>query len=433
MKALRICMLAISCAVASGFCCSAFAQSGMSDQEKQLLDQMRASAKAQGMTLTPEMEQQMLQRYREVSVGMLGMQMAIKARQQASGNSPASTNAQSMPSAAVGPSSTPSSMAVPSASDLTAQLQALNAPGAFVVFEPIRDGFKINGQPYIDPDGEVVSFAGDGVTGQVGYLVATSTNRMQAKLMNARKPGSAIVIGDVLDDGGRVSFNGRDGRTANGSTVLPTSRGIALAREASIIVLDYPGQTIAKALPSGFHTAQFQNGDVASTRMLLIEKSRNKDDLAGSARDFLKDFGIGKGNDDYAFFNIDMANFLPLHFSRANNEEQADLLNSRTWDRRREVIYNRNGQPNIHHYFWNIQWGNTAYGPLAIVKESALTQVNVINLKNGTRHCAFRRAMGIVGFNIVPTPTGDLEIHASWSFQDHPALASEVLMTLPIE
>jgi hypothetical protein len=165
----------------------AIAQQQVSAQEKMLLDQMRAASKAQGMTLTPEMELQMLQRYRDISANMMGLQMAIQARRQAPDPQPVPPPIQAMPAQSVQSTQQAMTAAPASSVELTAALNAHHQARRATQFQDARDGFKANGQLWMDPTGEIQTYGTDSKTGDVTYLISMGRDRYLVKSMQLQR------------------------------------------------------------------------------------------------------------------------------------------------------------------------------------------------------------------------------------------------------
>ncbi|WP_449446575.1 hypothetical protein [Thermomonas brevis] len=391
-------------------------------QQAQMLKQMKNGFRqSMGRDPTAEEEQQFLAAMGNTQIKLLGAIAGLTSAQ--FDRTPAGQpNPMPAPVSAPSPAAAPSTANTPSNGALLALMQSANADGNFAIFERKSDGFSINGQPFIDPDGKILDFGADAATGLVTYLVDDGAGAALVKLYNAKAKGHPIVAGRLRANGNRSTFEGVDGQTAGGETIVPMSRGLLVTRDESIVLVDWETGVSAKSLPEGFHAAAYQNGDVAGTRNILLERTRNPSPLGGYGS--LKEL-FGKSDaSDYAFYNLDTGNLVSLQFTRGKNEATFDTPAGRIT---RESIREEDGRPNYSHYYWSINWTNSKHGPLAVAIEKGLQDLNLIDLQTGTKHNVVHRGAGIQRFELVQLSDGDFEIRGGWSFKDHPIRASEVL------
>lgn len=391
-------------------------------QQAQMLKQMKKGFRqSMGRDPTAEEEQQFLAAMGNTQIKLLG---AIAGLTSAQFDRPPAGQPNPMPApvSAPSPAAAPSTANTPSNGALLVLMQSANADGNFAIFERKSDGFLINGQPFIDPDGKILDFGADAATGLVTYLVDDGAGAALVKLYNAKAKGHPVVAGRLRANGNRSTFEGVDGQTAGGETIVPMSRGLLVTRDESIVLVDWETGVSAKSLPEGFHAAAYQNGDVAGTRNILLERTRNPSPLGGYGS--LKEL-FGKSDaSDYSFYNLDTGNLVSLQFTRGKNEATFDTPAGRIT---RESIREEDGRPNYSHYYWSINWTNSKHGPLAVAIEKGLQDLNLIDLQTGTKHNVVHRGAGIQRFELVPLPDGDFEIRGGWSFKDHPIRASDVL------
>ena len=88
------------------------------------------------------------------------------------------------------------------------------------------------------------------------------------------------------------------------------------------------------------------------------------------------------------------------------------------WDQH-DAIFEIDGMPNFGYYYWVVQRGMTTDGPIAVVMENGMREVNVIRLDSGTRVNAFHRDLGIASFIVHPTADGSIGLTGKWMFKDH--------------
>lgn len=410
--------------------CSASAQDpALSKEEQKMLTQLRKQWKASGMgEMTPEQEQVMLRNFRETSAGafgsILGLQNAARSAGGLFGRMPEPEPAPAVVQAAA---TDPVDKA-----ELARQLQAMDAAGPFVVFERRKDGFSINGKPYLDADGAITDFGADGVSGAVSYIVDTGNGSALVKHLNVHAGGSPLLVGTLGSRGDQVSYLGKDGSTAGGAFAKPTSRGLAIIRNGSLVTIDFRSGTVTPVpVPEGFHIAEFQNGDVGGTRHVLVERDKQEGDTGDKLKEAVVGLGSLFGKDtrsDYALLNIDTGESIPLTISSDRNtvgvasecRRQNGLVNRCGKWTSYDSVYQPDGRPNYSHYFWSLSWQSTSSGPVAVAIESRLSEVNVIRLSDGKRANAFKRGMGIQYFTTETQGDGKLKLVAYWSFKGHP-------------
>lgn len=415
-------------------------------EEQQMLQTMREQWKEVGLgDMTPQQEQTMLRKFREmradVANHMLMMQTVTgsmgatgrRARQQQA--APANPVPAPNPVAAHAPvpAQDPAPAPTPEeAQELGQRLAAMDASGPFVVFERRKDGFSVNGSPFLDADGAVTDFGADGVSGAVTYLVDVGDGSAIVKHRNVHSNEQPVVMGTLVSRGEQIAYQGRDGKTAGGDFVKPTSRGLVVVREASLVAIDFrSGAVNPIAIPDGFHVAEYQNGDVGATRFVLLERDTAGRSVGGDLKATATALGALFGRDnrsDYALFNIDTGDVVPVAISATRNtvsygsncRRQNQFVNRCSQWNSYDALYEPDGRPNYSHYFWSLSWLNTKDGPVAAAIEKGLTEVNVIRLSDGVRANAFKRGMGIQYFTTETLADGTLKLVAYWAFRGHP-------------
>lgn len=388
-------------------------------QQQQMLKQMREMfRKSMGRDPTAEEQQQFLDAASRTQIQMLGAVTGLRGMQMP----PVSSMSQgSLPAAPIHEPAPAAPQGTLNRSNdaLRSLMQSASDDGSYVIFVRKNDGFTVDGQPFIDPDGRIFSFGADPITGLVTYLVDGGGGTALVKLYNARTKGQPVLAGQITKRGNRSTFEGIDGQTAGGEDIMPMSRGLLVTRAASIVLIDWETGVSAKSLPDDFRAATYQNGDVGGTRNILLESTRENASLFGGFESLKESFGKSKAS-DYAFYNLDTGNLVPLQFTREKNM----VISGKS---KRDSIYEPNGSPHYSHYYWSIMWSNSRYGPLAFAIEKGLQDLNLIDLRSGEKHNVVHRAAGILSFDTVPLADGDIEIRGNWAFKDHPIRASEVL------
>ena len=402
----------------------------LTPQEQSLVVQMKEQWKQQGMgEMTDQQVVVMVKRMRDARLQMMGTIAGMRAAGAAAMlRPPMAANPPLESAAATAPQAT---MAVQSAPDLSAQIAARNGSNKFTLFEPRGDGFTFDGQPYIDADGRIGKIGADAATGWVTYLVSTTPGHFLVKHQNVHSSLPPLVIGQVDAQNGYTSFRGVDGQTAGGKAVIPTSAGVLVVRDESVVVYDILKGLRPIALPQGFTVAQYQHGDVAGTGYILLEHvdsdPNNPIKAAATIGHLVGDmFGAKDTTYDYALYNLDNQSIVPVNLSTIGKSvghgtychRQNAFVNKCAGWQEHDSLWDNFGQPNLSHYFWALTWQQTRYGAIAVAEENTLRDVNVITLENGKRFNAFHRGMGINGFHATPTSDGGLRVTARIVFKD---------------
>ncbi|MBS0458030.1 MAG: hypothetical protein JSS44_11960 [Proteobacteria bacterium] len=435
--------------------------------EQKMVVQMQQQWKAQGMpALTDEQLAAMVRKMREVRLNMLGVAagMQLQAQQMQSGHvalpamalqpapiasapvasapvasapvasapvasapvAPAAVAVQPAPAAVA---ATQTAGSTPAGSGLQAQIAQRNAANRFTLFAPQGDGFNFDGQPYVDADGRIVKYGADFATGWVTYMAAIGPGHYLIKHQNVHSNLPPVTIGEVAEQDGFVNFRSRDGQTAGGTSILLTSNGVMVERDASLVDFDLTRGMQAVAVPQGFHVARFQHGDVAGTGYMLLERVDADPNNPAHA---IKDLGAVVGDlfgakdqaYDYALYNMSTRALVPLNLSMrgknvgygTNCRRQNKFVDKCRGYTQYESIWQPDGRPNLDHYFWALTWQTTKYGPLAVAEENSERDLNVIRLDNGNRYNAFHRGLGLNGFTATPSADGDLHVVATIVF-----------------
>lgn len=423
---------------------SVFAQSAidppLTPQEQAMVAQMKAQWKQQGMgEMTDQQVAVMVKRMRDMRLQMMGAMAGMRAAGAAAMPPPPTVaNPPLAPAAAAPQAIAPPTVAAPqpaaatpSASDLSAQIAARNGSNKFTLFEPRGDGFTFDGQPYIDADGRIGKIGADAATGWVTYLVNTTPGHFLVKHQNVHSSLPPLLIGQVDLQNGYASFRGVDGQTAGGKYVIPTSNGVLVVRDESVVNYDLGKGLRPIALPQGFAVAQYQHGDVAGTGYVLLERidndPRNPVKAAADIGRLVGDlFGAKDTTYDYALYGLDNQAVVPINLSTrdksvgqgTNCHRKNAFVNKCAGWQEHDSLWDNFGQPNLSHYFWALTWQKTRYGAVAVAEENTLRDVNVITLENGKRYNAFHRGLGINGFHTTPTADGGLRVTARIVFKD---------------
>lgn len=409
-------------------------------QEKALIAQLRATYEQQGMSLTPEIEELMLQRMRQTQRAVINAQVVSGSVQ---GATPMQQFAATMgslqqdgvlPAAPIAaPVATPVS-AAPAAGMTAGQLQSAiaerHAQGARTVFEQRADGFLADGRPVLDPSGRIEMFGGDGASGDVTYFVRTGPDQLAVRFANVHSQLGPVTVGSIAVDADAMRFASADGQTVAGDNVIPTGRGVVVSRDSAVFAYDY-GQVLAtRALPEGFQLAPYQRGDVAGTGYVLLRRDIAETEKQNAVKNVVGLFKglVGKEDSkDYALLNVASGKLVYL-----NVDESGENVHKGYGCRKKNAFVNKcegmetyaspfkpDGMRNLGHYYWRIDWTATAQGPTALALERGLRDLTVIRLDNEQRVTAFTRALGIERFGVEPLNNGSVKLTADWAFRSH--------------
>ncbi len=387
--------------------------------EDDLIQKMRASMAKQGQVMSPEQELKMRMQIREMQQRMQGLQnggLRVPMPVVTGGVPPA-----------MSPMATSPVAASRTTADL-AQAMAQLPPAQAVEVEPRRDGFVVNGRPMVDPEGKVQRAMVDPQTGDFAYLVP----RMDGSQVLKRGRGTAppIAVAQLHGQTGRWTLQTVDGQTLAGDGVLLSSRGALLLRESSAFEFQ-PGEAVRTiAIPAGWTPVPLQRGDVASTRVMLLEKDASARPAEGSFSQLLQSVKRLTGSespDDYALFHIDRGTLTPLALSLDDKQvtrfsqcrRQNAAVNRCGSAESYESLWKPDGSKNSWHYYWQVQWFNLPGGPMAVARQSTAKEVRLFDLNSGKQVVAFRRPMGIASHDAVLTEAGKLRVTAQLAFTTH--------------
>lgn len=293
-----------------------------------------------------------------------------------------------------------------------------------------HDGLRIGTQIYLDAEGEIVTFAANKATGDVTYLIAKPSAAYDIKYMRAGSTHEPILLATATKNRGAWSVRSVTGKTLSGSRLLPTSKGIVIARSNSGFIYE-PGNSIRSfATPQDYHIADFQNGDITSTGYILLEKdpieSRSNNaavQLFQMAGSLAKTVTLSEDS-DYALMNWrngQLTTFVKgIHGKNVTAGGNNCRVQSRSVGLRsceslnfREALYEPSGMRNHTHYFWGIHWFNTPEGPFAIAQEERSRKVTMTNLATGKKVNLLEDILAFTNFEASQSPEGVIRISAT--------------------
>lgn len=331
--------------------------------------------------------------------------------------------------AAVGVSNQNAGAGQVSEAQLAQALGAWPAKRGDLEIRPRRDGFDVNGQPFIDSEGRMFSYAYDVSSGAITYAVRTSRG-LTIKALNPSNISQSIVIAN-----GDLGANGWEIRTVSGQqlagdTLSILSNGFLVGRTASAFKYQTGVGVRSIAIPNGFVLAPLQRGNVGATGYILLEK-----ELATGGQDGLSRVlssvsaigsivGINKKN-DYTLLNIETGKSYP--FNIAANGKQQTLMSEcrrRNWlisecqrSQTVESVYGLDGDKNNSHYYWLVDWVGTPSGPIALTLEDGLANIYITDLTTGKKVVALNRPFGIAEWEVKQHGDGVVSIKARLAFE----------------
>jgi hypothetical protein len=320
-----------------------------------------------------------------------------------------------------------------SKADLITSIESLPSIASGVSFERKKDGIKINGKTFLDPEGEIVKFGSNNLNGDFTYIIKTG---QKEDLIKYGRAGSndTVTLGYLVTGRDGVNVETVTGKKLSGNAIIPTSRGFVISRKASAFKFDPLNGVSSFSSKDGFHVARFQNGDVASSGFILLEKDEEKESesplgavtgLFGALKDAGNAFGvIDSASYEYMLADLDSDAAVPLDITTegkkigvySNCRKKNAFVNDCANVNYKESLYNKDGSKNLSHYYWKVYWFNTPEGPFAIAQEAGLRKVTITNMKTGEKVIAFERMLGINGFDAKQSDVGVISLSASLGF-----------------
>lgn len=310
--------------------------------------------------------------------------------------------------------------------ELLAKKAEVDKTGGAALFSRQKDGILINENMYNDYEGSVVNIGANRLTGEFTYAIQNFDGSFTLKYNKANSQHGAINIAKVFKQGDSFKVNTVTGKTFTGSSVTPTSDGFIVGRKGSAFrYVVGSDQVKSITLLDGYHIAKHQNGDVASTNFILLEKDEPKENdsfgnLLNATKDLGNVFGINKV-DDYVLININDGKQVPLDVNTGgkNVAKHSGCVNKGLYNKCSDVsfneaLYEKSGLKNNSHYFWAIDWINTKTGPLAFYKTTS--KVKVVDINKEQVHTVFSRALGVNEFILIEKADGSVGIKAQLGF-----------------
>jgi hypothetical protein len=314
---------------------------------------------------------------------------------------------------------------------LTQKISALtpSAPPANLKVEDLNDGFKVNGQVYLDSEGRIKQYAYDILSGEVTYLVESSPGTYTVKFNRLGSDQDGVVIANAQRAGAGWSVQLATGKMLRGELMTILPKGVLISRDTAAFKY-VPGTGVQNiAVPQGWVVAPFQHGNVGSTNHMLLEKvgqesTGSSAGLMGSFKALGGALGVTK-NEDYALLNIKDGKLTTFNISASgkdvasysNCRRQNSMVNRCESMTSRESLFSKTGGRNIEHYFWRTNWFNTPQGPIAVALEGNMQDVTITDLNTGKRIVGFNRTLGIHDFDAAQVADGKVIVVAQLGFE----------------
>ncbi len=319
-----------------------------------------------------------------------------------------------------------SSETIQAQSSLAKQISMYKTSKQGVKFKKMKDGFAINGNDvYLDPEGDIVNYGYNWKDGSFTYAIKLSSNQYKIKFNRVESGKKSIEIANLTRKGSMFFVETKTGEKFRGNGLILTSKGFITTRNKSAFIYTMGEKTKQFTTPSNWHIAHFQNGDVASTKFLLLEKDIDykKGNSLGEFFNATKELGAVFGltkKQDYMLISIDNPSKHYLLNNTLGDKEIEVLSRCKRQNRYinlcdqvdyKKSLYQQNGLRNFEHYYWTITWfkgKNTTY---SITKEYGDRKVLVRDLNTGKTVEAANRISGFNSFTSVQDSDGVVKIH----------------------
>lgn len=291
---------------------------------------------------------------------------------------------------------------------------------------PRKDGFLVNGQVFLDPEGRISRYAVDPIGGSATYLAETGGRSAKIKWIGLGRLDQPVDIGLAVSGPNGWNVTTASGKTLSGELLILIPGGVIVSRTTAAFRYDAGRGVSNIAFPDGYQITPLQHGAVGTTDTILLE--RQNTGTANPVADLGKLFGriAGAKSEDFAFLNVRTGSLIPLNIdaggksvhSYSDCRRKNGIVNYCERMTSFESLYDVNGQRNLSHYYWRADWFRTSGGAYAVVQENGLKEINVIDLASGRRINVFNRTLGIAGYNVA-VAGGKVRIVANWAFQEH--------------
>jgi hypothetical protein len=320
-----------------------------------------------------------------------------------------------------------------------------------VKFTKHRDGFSVNDKSiYLDPEGEIINYGYNWQNGDVTYMIKTGTNSFKIKYTRALVNKLPIEIASVSQNGNIINVKTVTGKKYSSDNLILTSTGFISVRNESAFIYDIGEDSKMFTTPKGWHIARFQNGDVASTKYLLLERTIDPSkkgnplfDFIESSKDLLSTFGV-LDKHDYMLINIeDPTKKISFDISLSskdialysNCQKANRYINKCANVDFKESLYTVNGLPNSGHYYWRVLWFSTKNGAISATREATQRKVMITDLVTGKRVEGAYRVTGFPELFAQQDKNGKIKVTAGGGMFPDEVIedAEELLKNTPVQ
>ena len=269
-----------------------------------------------------------------------------------------------------------------------------------VKFTKQKDGFSVDQSRYLDPEGEIINYGYNWQNGDVTYMIKISSNTYKIKYTRALTNETPIEIATVIQNGNITNIETVTGKKFSSNSLILTSKGFISIREQSAFIYNIAEEVKTFVTPEGWHIATFQNGDVASTKYLLLERtidpSKKNDSVFGfieSSKELLSAVGV-MDKHDYLLINVeDPSKKVSFDITLGGKDIAlySDCTKANNYVNKcgnmdlKESLYTVNGLPNSSHYYWRILWFSSKNGVISVTREATERKVMITDLKSEKR------------------------------------------------
>jgi hypothetical protein len=313
--------------------------------------------------------------------------------------------------------------------ELSSKINSLGKSNGFTMFTQKKEGFTVNQKNYMDPEGKVVKYGFDGVTGMVSYLAEITPGQYVIKTMQAQSSLEPVVIANARYIGGTWEVMTVTGKRLTGQAIVMGSRGFTLNRDNGAIIFDPISGMKTASIPDGYAIADFQNGDATQTKFVLLEAIPAENDngkLMGTFKSLGSSFGLTK-KEDYGLMNLDTGKLSMFNISSESKNRseciQKQRINSFVNKCEKSVsfesLYDQFGMPNVGHYYWRVTWMKTpSQKNIAVTIEDGVKRLIATDLTTGKRVLLKERMMGINQFKVKQDGAGKISVDVKLGFND---------------
>ena len=309
--------------------------------------------------------------------------------------------------------------------ELQEKLARYTGGASNVHFQRSKDGLIANGQNFLDSEGRIESFGFDYSTGDITYLVKTGYD-YKIKYVRFGSEIEPITLADVTKSRNVWNVQTVTGKSFNGPKLIPASCGFVVARPGAAFFYKPGDKTYNFTPDEDFHIAYYQNGDIATTGYILLERdyyTNKTSEFFGTLVSLGSSLGINK-KEDYKLVNIFDGKTYPLNVSMDDKmtnalsdcKKKSKHINECSTLHRFESLYQVSGNKNSGHYFWRINWFNTDIGPLMVAIEDGVTSLNAMSLVTGEKVTLVERLLGINKFDAEQDANGVVKIDVQLGF-----------------